>query len=98
MTRLPPMYTRTHTLCPDTTLVRSALPARRGGAGEEALPGGPRALPQGRRAPPEFVVRAARALPDRRGVLPRRGLRQGRSEEHTSELQSLMSISYAVFG
>src|SRR3546814_7062143 len=26
-----------------------------------------------------------------------RALRQARSEEHTSELQSLMSISYAVF-
>src|SRR3546814_673153 len=28
---------------------------------------------------------------------PRRHLREGRSEEHTSELQSLMRISYAVF-
>src|SRR3546814_3937465 len=28
---------------------------------------------------------------------PRRGLRYERSEEHTSELQSLMRISYAVF-
>src|SRR3546814_9267525 len=28
---------------------------------------------------------------------PRLGLRAGRSEEHTSELQSLMRISYAVF-
>src|SRR3546814_5103639 len=27
----------------------------------------------------------------------RRELREGRSEEHTSELQSLMRISYAVF-
>src|SRR3546814_3909621 len=27
----------------------------------------------------------------------RRGRKQGRSEEHTSELQSLMRISYAVF-
>src|SRR3546814_5222181 len=35
-----------------------------------------------------------------RGALPRRGarlLRALRSEEHTSELQSLMRISYAVF-
>src|SRR3546814_6568592 len=30
------------------------------------------------------------------GIAPRRPLR-GRSEEHTSELQSLMRISYAVF-
>src|SRR3546814_6552924 len=28
---------------------------------------------------------------------PRRGARWSRSEEHTSELQSLMRISYAVF-
>src|SRR3546814_9391539 len=31
-----------------------------------------------------------------RGLSPSR-LREGRSEEHTSELQSLMRISYAVF-
>src|SRR3546814_10046820 len=30
-------------------------------------------------------------------VETQRQLRQGRSEEHTSELQSLMRISYAVF-
>src|SRR3546814_10794566 len=36
--------------------------------------------------------------PDRRIVAPARGGRSGvRSEEHTSELQSLMRISYAVF-
>src|SRR3546814_2005492 len=33
----------------------------------------------------------------RRGERVRRGQRIGRSEEHTSELQSLMRISYAVF-
>src|SRR3546814_10849253 len=31
------------------------------------------------------------------GVDQRVGVRHGRSEEHTSELQSLMRISYAVF-
>src|SRR3546814_1572309 len=31
------------------------------------------------------------------GVLPGAGLSIARSEEHTSELQSLMRISYAVF-
>src|SRR3546814_8156870 len=48
--------------------------------------------------------RAARVGHDRRGCAPRpcivsvpgKGL-AGRSEEHTSELQSLMRISYAVF-
>src|SRR3546814_8159236 len=38
--------------------------------------------------------RAAAAL-TRRGAMDE--LRSGRSEEHTSELQSLMRISYAVF-
>src|SRR3546814_3518980 len=31
------------------------------------------------------------------GVVTAQGCRRNRSEEHTSELQSLMSISYAVF-
>src|SRR3546814_6796194 len=34
---------------------------------------------------------------DGRDSLDGRGPRRGRSEEHTSELQSLMRISYAVF-
>src|SRR3546814_7545655 len=33
----------------------------------------------------------------RAGSLANRGYQHGRSEEHTSELQSLMRISYAVF-
>src|SRR3546814_6124747 len=41
------------------------------------------------------------ASPVRNGAVPRRqgraGLEQRRSEAHTSELQSLMRISYAVF-
>src|SRR3546814_8996992 len=51
--------------------------------------------------------RAERMVADRRADLGRHrasahhreriGLGQGRSEEHTSELQSLMRISYAVF-
>src|SRR3546814_9964124 len=39
------------------------------------------------------LVDKARPLPRQRGV----GFATGRSEEHTSELQSLMRISYAVF-
>src|SRR3546814_5933788 len=71
MIRRPPRSTRTDTLFPYTTLVRSP---RRGDRQR------PRLLP-GRRRP-------RLPLPDR--------ARQ-RSEEHTSELQSLMRISYAVF-
>src|SRR3546814_6576028 len=50
-------------------------------------------------APPR--VQGQRAPPCPEHALPRarkpRPLRQSRSEEHTSELQSLMRISYAVF-
>src|SRR3546814_5478508 len=51
--------------------------------------------------PPDALVRPAelsQAVPADRGAVRRRCPRAGhRSEEHTSELQSLMRISYAVF-
>src|SRR3546814_3121983 len=82
MIRRPPRSTRTDTLFPYTTLFRS-----RGGAALRrwAVPG-PAGVPQRRR------MRAGAQMGDRRSRqdLPR-------SEEHTSELQSLMRISYAVF-
>src|SRR3546814_155295 len=43
-----------------------------------------------------FPVHAA-ALPEGHGTVKLLRLHDGRSEEHTSELQSLMRISYAVF-
>src|SRR3546814_4172666 len=43
----------------------------------------------------QVITRHLRVLEDA-GVV--RSRRQGRSEEHTSELQSLMRISYAAFG
>src|SRR3546814_7242022 len=88
--RLPPISTRTDTLFPHTTLCRSA---HRQQADRPAHP--PRRFRQG-----------ARRRADRRGCMAGRadaagagGARRGarRSEEHTSELQSLMRISYAVF-
>src|SRR3546814_2872246 len=88
MIRRPPRSTRTDTLFPYTTLFRS--PDVHAGAGGPA-----RAVPRGHRAPlpRDDQERARPAL--------RREHRQrdpeGRSEEHTSELQSLMRISYAVF-
>src|SRR3546814_6929035 len=51
-----------------------------------------RARPPRARAPP---MRRARSMPFR--TLPPRPTSRPRSEEHTSELQSLMRISYAVF-
>src|SRR3546814_4052630 len=80
--RRPPRSTRTDTLFPYTTLFRS--PRRR-----EA---GPR-----RRGEPALLGESARRCRGFGGwTLPgARGFR--RSEEHTSELQSLMRTSYAVF-
>src|SRR3546814_3662618 len=46
-------------------------------------------------AAPDIRTNAAGAAPRRRQTRARS--RQSRSEEHTSELQSLMRISYAVF-
>src|SRR3546814_4264472 len=87
MRRRPPRSTRTDTLFPYTTLFRSAPPAA-------AAP--PRRLPdahRGARAP----RRSARADDRRDGAPDEERLRPHRSEEHTSELQSLMRNSYAVF-
>src|SRR3546814_4251634 len=82
MLRRPPRSTRTDPLFPYTTLFRSH----------------PRA-PARCRAAAERVARGASGKP---ASGPAAGLHQLsgaelRSEEHTSELQSLMRISYAVF-
>src|SRR3546814_2178243 len=89
MIRRPPRSTRTDTLFPYTTLFRSdgADPPRHR---TDPQPAG--TLPGLRAQPP---LGRADGQPRRR---PRQPLRAGRrSEEHTSELQSLMRISYAVF-
>src|SRR3546814_3355839 len=103
MIRRPPRSTRTDTLFPYTTLFRSRPCCRSAGGRSSAYEHHP--CPCGNAgaalgAPPvdarrlpfswAFPVRA----PIRRLC---RSLPQGRSEEHTSELQSLMRISYAVF-
>src|SRR3546814_9519978 len=85
MIRRPPRSTRTDTLFPYTTLFRSdADPV----AGAEP-PG--RAGEQGPLPADEVdVLQVDDVLAEPLG-------REPRSEEHTSELQSLMRISYAVF-
>src|SRR3546814_6883760 len=102
MIRRPPRSTRTHTLCPYTTLFRSD----QGGtllphcvpvppvAGARRNRGADRASGRERAARRADLHRAG--LGRREGA---RVLRAGkrRSEEHTSELQSLMRSSYAVF-
>src|SRR3546814_4276834 len=85
MIRRPPRSTRTDTLCPDTTLFRSARRARSSAAVVRRIA-----------AVPPVPRRAARRA-RRGGSLPNRPALRARSAEHTSELQSLMCISYAVF-
>src|SRR3546814_4407974 len=95
MIRRPPRSTRTDTLFPYTTLFRSAWMARRLNAiGQKPISvlvditnfvmidlGRPLHVYDRAKIKGALVARAATA----------------RSEEHTSELQSLMRISYAVF-
>src|SRR3546814_9816827 len=89
MRRRPPRSTRTDTLFPYTTLFRSAagLPDS-GGADLRSELGGPLILEAAGRVPHD-----GRRLTDS----PTTQRPPTRSEEHTSELQSLMRISYAVF-
>src|SRR3546814_20915188 len=84
MIRRPPRSTRTDTRFPYTTLFRS---------GQDELDALYPALDDAGQAacpPVEVIAQAER-------VQMAEGRQGGRSEEHTSELQSLMRISYAVF-
>src|SRR3546814_2823673 len=101
MIRRPPRSTRTDTLFPYTTLFRSPGLGLQENCGRR--PDSPGKAPQTRvrlfrRACPagqgQWPVTAPRS---RRLHSAERGILAGRSEEHTSELQSLMRISYAVF-
>src|SRR3546814_6584242 len=85
MIRRPPRSTRTYTLFPYTTRFRSV---RRGRQGDRA----------GRKtSQAEIPLRRDRLVLLRCPRVRLRRLAETRSEEHTSELQSLMRISYAVF-
>src|SRR3546814_4248378 len=84
MIRRPPRSTRTDTLFPYTTLFRSTEPVFR------------RHLDEGRVYFPRNGAgrpRIKQYMGEETGLVPM----SLRSEEHTSELQSLMRISYAVF-
>src|SRR3546814_9529844 len=103
--RLPPRYTPPDTLFPYTTLSRyHGASNRREKAGNRgnkrlALSHVPSSLPVRRLAdcPVRGGGRARRGRPHHRQAKGARPRRARRSEEHTSELQSLMRISYAVF-
>src|SRR3546814_5649009 len=98
MIRPPPRSTRTDTLFPYTTLFRSPAFGQVvvGQGRAELLRLGPIIVRPYRRAI-GFGVLAAVFEIARNLSVARRAERQSRSEEHTSELQSLMRISYAVF-
>src|SRR3546814_3127924 len=94
MLRRPPRSTRTDTLFPYTTLFRSRF--RGAGAACSAISQGDRhRVPRARR---ERLCQGPDDLcPAHLCAGRRRYAGRVRSEEHTSELQSLMRISYAVF-
>src|SRR3546814_5932366 len=94
MRRRPPRSTRTDTLFPYTTLFRSA----------DSMPDARRSFAEASALVPRGVICLTSALQFHELTLQMPSAvwiaidRTGwRSEEHTSELQSLMRISYAVF-
>src|SRR3546814_1608224 len=87
MIRRPPRSTRTDTLFPYTTLFRSQPPLYD-------------SAPMIRSSYPPHARCTASTCPSTEDEVTRYaddGIDGPRSEEHTSELQSLMRISYAVF-
>src|SRR3546814_20486240 len=112
MVQRPPVFTRTNTLCPDPTRCRSATGYNYGkftafdthmaAISLSAMSLGVPAFMLSKVLAPAFYARQDMKTPMRAAiitvvanVLLTAGLT--RSEEHTSELQSLMRISYAVF-
>src|SRR3546814_4690758 len=85
MIRRPPRSTRTDTLFPYTTLFRSTTRIE------------PTAPSRRIRASAPAAAAAACSRPHHGGYTAATAPPAARSEEHTSELQSLMRISYAVF-
>src|SRR3546814_8588658 len=94
MLRLPPRSTRTDTLFPYTTLFRSGYGLLVYESEEQV-----RALDPDFRMLRDMgnILIIATAPSDKTDIVSRVFAPGARSEEHTSELQSLMRISYAVF-
>src|SRR3546814_7837831 len=107
MIRRPPRSTRTDTLFPYTTLFRSGWVQKKKSGGllggivsvvtapVKLVAKGVEQVAKGAYQVGKFGVEHAAQLAPIAGNLIVPGV--GRSEEHTSELQSLMRISYAVF-
>src|SRR3546814_5513938 len=93
MIRRPPRSTRTDTLVPYTTLFRSGLP--------KTIVLSTVEIREAVEEPTASIVDSVKVTldqtpPELAADIMERGI-VIRSEEHTSELQSLMRISYAVF-
>src|SRR3546814_5497920 len=107
MIRLPPRSTRTDTLLPYTTLFRSVVVICTGICQHRDTMNqtDDKVVPRTGSSPFRTVrEREVERAEKRQAVLVaavrmfnERGFHATRSEEHTSELQSLMRISYAVF-
>src|SRR3546814_5935262 len=99
MIRRPPRSTLTDTLFPYTTLFRAGRIGRRVGSQRAPVVIGAAIVAGLLSREAEVIARAGMLGVELQHLLEillrRRGHR--RSEEHTSELQSLMRISYAVF-
>src|SRR3546814_8489619 len=106
MRPLPPRFTRTATLFPDPTLFRAqriTIECSGVGGPDQFIVGSTFDIMVERSREPlsrlplkiRNIIAAADASHARRS--PLNSGRDARSEEHTSELQSLMRISYAVF-
>src|SRR3546814_10153015 len=101
----PPRSTRTATLFPYTTLFRSPV-TRATGRGDAfmathdsaGLRPGPMAAAMPATGCRESLYRGHPVPAGRSHAMAAFRILSRRSEEHTSELQSLMRISYAVFG
>src|SRR3546814_5960532 len=94
MIRRPPRSTRTDTLCPYTTLFRSCPQPRVRRIGVADKLGQQHILGRS-----EIGQQVVELIDEPQLFAPHAGpvAAVQRSEEHTSELQSLMRISYAVF-
>src|SRR3546814_5980785 len=98
MIRRPPRSTRTAPLFPYTTLFRSIWSSNLSAAAGTT---GRIAIARVRTARNSVIstarIRSGSVLRNAQGAMASTYWLQARSEEHTSELQSLMRISYAVF-
>src|SRR3546814_10726256 len=102
MIRRPPVSTRTDTLFPYTTLFRSRIIDRHGGALIDEIRTGRAADERRPKFQPVGGIKVQVQAGEQKGAIVFhaegcKGIANSRSEEHTSELQSLMRISYAVF-